>query len=76
KIMTVQSCETLDEASIKAANAMMEFVTRATKLEPWKSGMLMSLLSDMAVCQIVDPLKTIRVEFPLEILEHYGVQLP
>ncbi|MBQ6948658.1 MAG: acetamidase/formamidase family protein [Firmicutes bacterium] len=76
KVMTVQSCETLDEASVKAANAMMEFVTRATKLEPWKSGMLMSLLSNMAVCQIVDPLKTIRVEFPLEILEHYGVQLP
>ena len=76
KVMTVQSAKTLDEASVKAANAMMEFVTRATKLEPWKSGMLMSLLSDMAVCQIVDPLKTIRVEFPLEILEHYGVQLP
>lgn len=76
KVMTVQSAKTLDEASVKAANAMMDFVTRATKLEPWKSGMLMSLLSNMAVCQIVDPMMTIRVEFPLEILEHYGVQLP
>ncbi|MBR6499904.1 MAG: acetamidase, partial [Firmicutes bacterium] len=76
KVMTVQSAKTLDEASVKAANAMMDFVTRSTKLEPWKSGMLMSLLSNMAVCQIVDPMMTIRVEFPLEILEHYGVQLP
>jgi len=76
RVMTIQSADTLDAAASKAANAMMEFVTRATGLEPEKSGMLMSLLSDMAVCQIVDPKMTIRVEFPLEILNHYGVQLP
>jgi amidase len=36
----------------------------------------MSLLSDMAVCQVVDPLLTMRVEFPLAVLEKYGYKLP
>ncbi len=74
--MTIQSADTLDEAAVKAANAMMDFVTKASGLAPEKSGMLMSLLSDMAVCQIVDPKMTVRVEFPLDILQHYGVQMP
>ena len=76
RVMTIQSADTLDQAALKAANAMMKFVTEAAGLDPKTSGMLMSLVSDMAVCQIVDPQKTIRVEFPLEILEHYGVRLP
>ena len=76
RAMTIQSADTLDEAAAKAANAMMDFLTKASGLDPRKSGMLMSLLSDMAVCQIVDPKMTIRVEFPLEIMEHYHIQLP
>lgn len=76
RLMTIQSADSLDEAAKKAANAMMEFVTRAGGLTPEKSGMLMSLLSDMAVCQIVDPKLTVRVEFPVKILNHYGIQLP
>lgn len=76
RVMTIQSADTLDEAAGKAANAMMDFITQASGLHPRKSGMLMSLLSDMAVCQIVDPKKTVRVEFPQSILEHYGVRLP
>ena len=51
---------------------MEEFVRRVTGLEEVKSEMLMSLVSHMSVCQIVNPLMTARVEFPRNILEQYG----
>ena len=52
------------------------FVKKAAGKDNFEAGMLMSLLSDMAVCQVVDPLKTVRVEFPLAVLETYGYRLP
>lgn len=76
RVMTIQSATTLDEAGDMAAKAMKEFVKKATGKDNFEAGMLMSLLSDMAVCQVVDPLKTVRMEFPLGILETYGYRLP
>lgn len=38
--------------------------------------MLMSLEGNLVICQIVNPLKTVRCEFPMKILECYGVKLP
>lgn len=76
KVMSIQSAEDLDKAGDMAAKEMFEFVKEATKQNDVRTGMLMSLLSDMAVCQVVDPLLTVRVEFPLEALEKYGYKLP
>ena len=76
KVMSIQSAEDLDKAGDMAAKEMFEFVKDATKQNDVRTGMLMSLLSDMAVCQVVDPLLTVRVEFPLEVLEKYGYKLP
>ena len=76
EVMTIQSAKTLDEAGDMAAKAMKEFVKKACRKGDFEAGMLMSLLSNMAVCQVVDPLKTVRVEFPLEVLEQYGYKLP
>ena len=76
KVMSIQSAEDLDKAGDMAAKEMFEFVKEATKQNDVRTGMLMSLLSDMAVCQVVDPLLTVRVEFPLEVLEKYGYKLP
>lgn len=76
KVMSIQSAEDLDKAGDMAAKKMFDFVKRATGVNDLKTGMLMSLLSDMAVCQVVDPLLTVRVEFPLNILEKYGFRLP
>ena len=75
KVMTIQSAETLDKAGDMAAKEMFEFVKNASGQSDLRTGMLMSLLSDMAVCQVVDPLLTMRVEFPLEVLEKYGYKL-
>lgn len=76
KVMSIQSAEDLDKAGDMAAKEMFEFIKEATKQNDVRTGMLMSLLSDMAVCQVVDPLLTVRVEFPLEVLEKYGYKLP
>ncbi|WP_293960904.1 acetamidase/formamidase family protein [uncultured Fusobacterium sp.] len=76
KVMSIQSAKDLDKAGDMAAKEMFEFVKEATKQDDVRTGMLMSLLSDMAVCQVVDPLLTVRVEFPLEALEKYGYKLP
>lgn len=76
KVMAIQSAEDLDKAGDMAAKEMFEFVKEATKQDDVRTGMLMSLLSDMAVCQVVDPLLTVRVEFPLDVLEKYGYKLP
>ncbi len=76
RVMTVQSAATLDEAGDLAAKAMKEFVKAALGKDDFEAGMLMSLLSDMAVCQVVDPLKTVRAEFPLEALSRCGYRLP
>ena len=76
KVMSIQSAKDLDKAGDMAAKEMFEFVKEATKQDDVRTGMLMSLLSDMAVCQVVDPLLTVRVEFPLDVLEKYGYKLP
>lgn len=71
-VITIQSAATVFEAGKTAARLMEEFVRRVTGLEKVKSEMLMSLVSHMSVCQIVNPLMTARVEFPRSILEQYG----
>ena len=71
-VITIQSAATVFEAGKTAARLMEEFVRRVTGLEEVKSEMLMSLVSHMSVCQIVNPLMTARVEFPKNILEQYG----
>lgn len=71
-VITIQSAATVFEAGKTAARLMEEFVRRVSGLEEVKSEMLMSLVSHMSVCQIVNPLMTARVEFPRNILEQYG----
>jgi len=38
--------------------------------------MPLSLIGDLATCQVVDPLKTMRVELPLDVLACYDWQRP
>ncbi|MDO5349548.1 MAG: acetamidase/formamidase family protein [Lachnospiraceae bacterium] len=76
QVMTIQSAENLDEAAAMAAQKMQRLAAKLTGLDDVNSGMLMSLLGNLVICQIVNPLKTVRCEFPLEVLAAYGGQLP
>lgn len=76
EVMTIQSEETLDQASREAAGKMEQFLCEAAEINDVDAGMLLSLLGNLTVCQIVNPKKTVRCEFPLSVLETYGYHLP
>lgn len=61
KWYTIASCETMEESSHEAAAAMEEFLLkRCSRYTPHELMVLMSQLADIEVCQIVDPLVTMR----------------
>ncbi len=75
-LMTIGSSETLDDAAKIASDNMHRFLTTRGKLDAAEAAMLLSLVGDLAICQIVDPLKTVRMEIPLAVLRAYEVSLP
>nr|WP_162990805.1 acetamidase/formamidase family protein [Maliibacterium massiliense] len=74
--MSVQSAPTLQEASTLAARAMRDFLMQACGLDAIGACMLLSLVGDLVICQVVDPLMTVRMELPLEVLHAYGYRWP
>ena len=54
------SAETLDEAAELARYAMLDFLKPRVKMDMHELIMLLSLVGDTAVCQVVDPLVTVR----------------
>lgn len=54
------SAEDLDEAAELARYAMLDFLRRRTGWKAQELVMLLSLIGDTAVCQVVDPLATVR----------------
>ena len=75
-VMTVASAPTLDQAALDATHHMMDLMTAGGTVDPQEAGMLLSLKGDLRICQIVDPMKTARMEVPLSLLDACGVRLP
>jgi amidase len=75
-VATVSSAKTADEAGVAATHAMARFLTDFARIPLNDAGMLMSLVGSLKFCQVVDPEKTVRFEFPKAILKEYGYQLP
>lgn len=74
-VAIVYSAPTLDEAASQATHLMAKFLTDFVKVPLNDAGMLMSLVGELKFCQIVDPLKTVRFEFPKAVLAQYGFEL-
>ncbi len=74
-VMTIASAKTLDEAAQMATVNMHSFLCQELKMDIDEAGMLLSLLGDLKICQVVDPLMTARMEFPRWVLESYGYSL-
>ena len=74
-VATIFSAPTLDEAARGATHAMARFLTEFVKLPVNDAGMLMSLAGELKFCQVVDPEKTVRFEFPRAVLEQYGFRM-
>ncbi len=74
-VATIFSAPTVDAASQGAVHRMAQFLTGFAKLSINDAGMLMSLVGQLKFCQVVDPLKTVRFEFPKWVLSEYGYHL-
>jgi amidase len=74
-VAAVYSAPTVDEASQGAIHRMAQFLTDFAGIPLNDAGMLMSLVGQLKFCQVVDPLKTVRFEFPKEVLESYSYDL-
>lgn len=74
-VSTIFSAPTLDEAASGAVHAMARFLTGFVKIPLNDAGMLMSIAGDLKFCQVVDPEKTVRFEFPKNVLEQYGYSI-
>ena len=68
-VMTLASDEDLDIAVDMAASNMAEYLTKVECHTMNDAAMLISLVADVRICQVVDPKKTIRVEFPRKYLK-------
>lgn len=76
RFMTIQSAKTLDEASLTASRQMQEYLVRHTSVDEYDAARLLSLTGDLAICQIVDPLLTVRMELDEAIVSSLGGMLP
>jgi amidase len=74
-VMTIASAQTLDEASRDATRQMHRFLIDELQMDPADAGMILSLVGDLRICQIVDPLLTARMELPRWVLAKYGYQM-
>jgi amidase len=74
-VATIFSAPTIDEAVSGAIHKMAQFLTSFAGIPLNDAGMLMSLAGQLKFCQVVDPLKTVRFEFPKFILAEYGFQM-
>lgn len=74
-IMTISSKETLDKAAKQATINMHKFLINELNIDIYEAGMLLSLVGDLKICQVVDPLMTARMEFPVSILNKYNYKM-
>ncbi len=72
-VATIHSHEDLDLAAQGAIEGMARLLTESVGLPLNEAGMLMSAVGQLRICQVVDPLKTCRMEFPKWVLESVGV---
>ncbi len=74
-VATIVAADTLDEAASQATHRMARFLCETAGLPLNDAGMLMSLVGELKFCQIVDPKKTVRFEFPKWVLEQRGFHM-
>lgn len=74
-VMPIASEVLLEDAITKVVEKSVGFLTKFSKMEPGEAVTFLSLASDLKICQVVDPLKTVRMEIPLDILKIKSEQL-
>jgi amidase len=75
-VAVIASAETVDAAYKMALDMMHAFLTSVAGLSVNDAALLMSLVGNLKFCQVVDPLMTVRFEFPKPVLADYGFTMP
>jgi len=75
-VAVIASAETVDEAYKDAIHLMLGFLSDVAGMPINDAAMLMSLVGNLKFCQVVDPLMTVRFEFPKSVLAEYGFVMP
>jgi len=71
-IYFISSAKTLDEAEHGVLEKTFAFLNRCLKLKPNEAARIMSLTGDLQVCQVVDPLKTMRFALPKQVIKAFS----
>lgn len=71
-VITISSHVDLDTAAEECTKNMAELLVNEIGMTKHQAVKLMSLAGDLRVCQIVDPLRTARFEFPLWLVGKFG----
>jgi amidase len=75
-IMTIASDNLLDDAAKTATKKMHAFLIKELDLDQHEAAMLLSVVGELRICQVVDPLMTARMELPKWVLKKYAYTLP
>ena len=75
-VATICSDPDLDLAADGAIRNMSQFLMEFARLSLNDASMLMSAAGSLRICQVVDPAKTVRFEFPKQVLGQIGYQMP
>jgi amidase len=75
-LMTIASEKRLDEAADRAVKNMVRFLEEELGMDKAEAAFLLSAAGDLRVCQVVDPLKTARLELPRWVVEQLGFAFP
>jgi amidase len=75
-VATIHSDPDLDVAVDGAIHNMGDFLTKFVGISINDASMLMSAAGSLKICQVVDPAKTARFEFPKAVLTQLGYELP
>jgi len=73
-IATIASAPDLDEAAHNAVAKMMKLLEKRFGMKRNEAAMWMSAFADLRICQVVNPLKTCRMEAPKSALSAYGLE--
>jgi len=75
-VATIHSDPDLQKSVDGAIHRMSEFLIQVVGLSQNDAGMLMSAVGSLKFCQVVDPAKTTRFEFPKSVLKQLGFSMP
>ena len=72
KIITIASEKLLDDAANRAVRNMVTFLYEELGMSKADATLLLSAAGNLKVCQVVDPLKTARMEIGMDYVEKLG----